>query len=378
MATLPSPIIRDSFTETWQSVDHTRRTAKKKYMTGKISTFFSNMVFAAFILIVGNGLIHDHLKGSYCRFLESIPYFLSLWGKAKAILLKPTWSIVLQIVVPLLAVYVACFAVCGLLVLLTTALYHPFRKKLPEFTPKENASQLLTMARDARRYSRRSGTSGTLLWSLIFAAIQFAVFALYIVIELKTADALLVIVTDPFMKLIAPYIQSFSELQQLSLRDSVIFPMLMLGSLGLYLIYAFLNLIHTKSVQFMYRYNVPYSFVAEVERYYTFADEANGELTEEEITAKRIQAAEAIRTEALELERIGAYGKAKELLAIAAHSGDSAAMEHYARHWLIAGAKDPARYWLQKCVDTGNAGEYTTKTLRRLKWHLRVRASYLK
>lgn len=82
--------------------------------------------------------------------------------------------------------------------------------------------------------------------------------------------------------------------------------------------------------------------------------------------------------EALELERIGAYGKAKELLAEAAHSGDPVAMEHYGRHWLISGAKDPGKYWLQKCVDTGEASEYAAKTLKRLKWHLRYQAKYLK
>lgn len=378
MASLCNPITRDNFSDSWQSVDKKRRTAKKKYVTGKIATFFSNMVFAVLILITGNGLIHDHLEGSYCRFLESIPYFLPLWNKATAVLLKPDWNIALQIAIPLLTVYTVCFAVCGLFVLLTTALYHPFQRKFPESTPKENAGQLLAIARDARKYSRKTEASGSLLWALIFAMVQFAVFALYIVIELKTADAFLTTITAPFMQLIDPYLEGFTELQWYGVQGAVFAPMLMLCSLGIYLFYALLNQIHINSVQFMYKYNVPYSFVVEVEYYYIFADEASEGLTEEEITARRIETAESTRVEALDLERIGAYGKAKELLAIAAHSGDPAAMEHYARHWLIAGAKDPGRYWLQKCVDTGKAGEYAVKTLRRLKWHLRVHASYLK
>lgn len=78
------------------------------------------------------------------------------------------------------------------------------------------------------------------------------------------------------------------------------------------------------------------------------------------------------------MEKLCAYGKAKELYAQAAHSGNADAMEHYARHWLIMNAKDPARYWLQKCVDTRNASQGAVKNLRRMKWGRKAAPKYIK
>lgn len=65
------------------------------------------------------------------------------------------------------------------------------------------------------------------------------------------------------------------------------------------------------------------------------------------------------------------------MLAEAAHDGDVEAMEHYARHNLIAHFKDPARYWLEKAIDSGNASQWAIKTIRHMKWHLNTKAVYL-
>lgn len=378
MVALTAPITAETFEENWKIVDNERRKAKKKYIMTGIASFFSNMAFAFLILIVSNGLIHNHLEGSYCDFLEDIPYLLPIWDKICALILKPEWGIGLQIAVPLILVYAVCFAVCGIFVLIVMGIYHPFRRKLPTSTVKENANQMLTMARDARRYSRRSGASGSMLWALIFMMIQYCIIALYIIIELEDLNAIFTVVTAPIMELLNPVTKDFTTMQLMSLEAAVFAPALMVFTVMLYLAYALLNQIHATSVQFMYKYHVPYSFVADVEYYYTFADENTEGMTEEEISTRRKEESEAKRIQGLDLERIGAYGKAKELLAEAAHGGDVAAMEHYGRHWLVIGAVDPGKYWLQKCVDTGMAGEYAIKTLRRIKWHLPVRAKFLK
>lgn len=372
------PVTKENFPEVWQSVDAQRRTAKKKYISASFAPFFSNMVFAILVLLVGNGLIHDHLKGSYSNFLEDIPFFLTVWDKAAGLLIKPEWSIALKIAVPLLVMYLVCFLVCLIFVLLVTAVYHPFRRQLPEGTDKENAELLLSMARDARRYSLRTVSSGSMLWALIFMMLQFMLIALYWLLALENNDAVFTLIISPVMKLLEPFIADVTMTQRASIEMALFTPCLMLFCLGIYIVYAFLNQVHALSVQFMYKYNVPYSFVADVEYYYTFADEDTTGMTEEEIITRRRESAQTKRTEGLEMEKLGAYGRAKELLSQAAHSGDAEAMAHYARHWLIAQAKDPAKYWLQKCVDTGEVGEYAVKTLRRLKWHLRVRAAYLK
>lgn len=378
MAKLITPIAADNFAENWTLVDKQRRIAKKKYVTGKVASFFSNMVFAILAVIISNGLICDHLTGSYCRFLKKVPYLLTIWDQIKALILKPDFNLALQIAVPLCCTYAVCFLVCGAFVLIVTALYHPFKRKLPTSTAKENASQMLDMARSARGYSRRTGANGSLFWGLVFMMIQFAIVALYWLIELKDMDTIFNIIIAPVMNLLEPYISGISSFQRMSLEMAIAMPSTMIFIFGIYLTYAFANHLHALSVQFMYKYHIPYSFVADVEYYYTFADEKTEGMTEEEIMAKRKETAEAKRIQALDLERICAYGKAKELLAEAAHGGDSTAMEHYGRHWLIIGARDPGRYWLQKCVDTGEAGEYAIKTLRRLKWHMKVHAKHLK
>lgn len=378
MEKLILPMSAENFAENWSAVDSRRRIAKKKYVTCTLASFFSNMVFALLAVIVSNGLIHDHLSGSYCNFLIKVPYLLPVWDQIKALILKPDFSLALRIAIPLVAMYAVCFAVCGIFVLIVTLLYHPFKRKIPTSTVKENASQMLTMARDARRYSRRTGSNGSLVWALFFMMVQFALIALYWLIELQDMGVIFQTVISPVMKVLEPYIQNFNSTQRMGLETAISTPSTMLLIMGIYLAYSLADQIHALSVRFMYQYRVPYSFVAEVEYYYTFADEKTEGMTDEEIKEKRKEAAEAKRIQALDLERIGAYGKAKELLAEAAHGGDSAAMEHYGRHWLVINAKDPGKYWLQKCVDTGEAGEYAVKTLRRLKWHLKVQAKHLK
>lgn len=373
---LPSPITKDNFAETWEIVDSERRIAKKKYVTTKVASFFSNMVFAILTLLVGNCLIHDHMTGSYCDFLEIIPYLLPTWKKISAIVLKPDLSILLQIAIPILLIYAICFIVCGFFVLVVTAVYHPSKLPLPASTDKENASQMLTMARDARRYANKSGDRGSTVWALVFMMFLMVLIAMYWVTDTQNLDRMTGILIAPVMQILKPYLTS--SLAYASAEGSLMIPSIMLFILGLYVAYMLLDLLHSMSVQFMYKYTVPYSFVAEVEYYYIFSDENTEGLTDEEAKVRRKETAEAKRIKALDLERIGAYGKAKELLAAAAHGGDPDAMEHYARHWLIANAKDPGKYWLRKCVDTGSASITAQDNLKRLKWHRKVQVHYLK
>lgn len=376
MKKLVTPITADNFAENWNIVDSERRTAKKKTATTKVASFFSNMVLAVLTLFAANGLIHDTMRGSYCDFLERIPYFLPVWERCSGYFLKPGQSWQVQVALAALVVYGICFLVCGLFVLMVMAIYHPFKRPLPTGTPKENAEQMLTMARDARRYANRSGDQGNLFWALIFILAQVCIIALYCVVAVGDAGLMMEIATAPFMKLIAPFMKN--ELMYANAQMSLFMPAMMLECLALYLAYAFICNIHAMTVQFMYRYKVPYSFVAEVEYHHVFADEETGELTPEEIQAKRAETAQEWLAKGLEMERLCAYGKAKELYAQAAHSGNAEAMEHYARHWLIMNAKDPAKYWLQKCVDTGNASQTAGKNLRRMKWRRKVAAKYIK
>ena len=62
MKELITPITSDNLQENWELVDKERRTAKKKYLTTRVASFFSNMLFSLLAVIVSNGLIHDHFS----------------------------------------------------------------------------------------------------------------------------------------------------------------------------------------------------------------------------------------------------------------------------------------------------------------------------
>lgn len=376
MKKLVTPINAESFPENWTIVDNERRTAKKKYHTTRFASFFSNMVLAVMTFFAANCLIHDHISGSFSQFLEDVPYLLPIWRQASSLILKPdqTWQI--QVLLTVLTVFGISFLVCGLFTLIMMAIYHPFKRPLPSGTPKENADQMLLMARDARRFANRTGHRGNAFWAFIFIILQVCLMSLYLLIGLQDTEAIMVMATAPFMNLLEPYLQN--ELQYMAAQSSLFMPALMLEALGIYLAYAAVATVHALTVEFMYKYKVSYGFVAEVESYQVFADEEIGELTPEEIQAKRAENAKEWLDKGIEMEKIQAYAKAKEYYAQAAHSGNAEAMEHYARHWLIANAKDPARFWLEKCVATGSASETAVKNLRRMKWRRRIRAGYIK
>jgi len=375
MKKLITPITAENFPENWKTVDSERRTAKKKSVATRIASFFSNMVLTVMSLFAINGLIHDNFKGSYCDYLEEVPYLLPIWDKVSSYFLKPEHNWYIQILLTALVVYGSCFLVCGLFVLLVQILYHPRKRPLPNLTPKENASQMLAMARDARRFANRTGSRNHVFWALMFMIGQFALLSLYTVMREGTFERILQLLTSPIMKLLEPYMRN--NMMRGGAEGALIMPALMISCLGMYLAYALIGLIHSLTVNFMYHYKVPYSFVAEVEYHSVFADEETCGMSQEEIETNRSDKAMQWLEQALEYEKICAYGKAKQLYAQSSHCGNPDAMEHYARHWLIANAKDPARYWLQKCVDTGHASDTAVKNLRRLKWHRKIQSKYL-
>ena len=90
---------------------------------------------------------------------------------------------------------------------------------------------------------------------------------------------------------------------------------------------------------------------------------------------KRTQAAEK-RDRAYDAESNGLYSLSKRLYKEAAEMGDPLAMDNYARHCLINGDRSEAIRWLQKCIDTGEAGAECKDLLHALKNGEHIDASY--
>ncbi len=371
---LPSPITQENFSKAWSLTDSIRRKARKKYYIGKIACTFSNLVFSIMMLLACNGLIYDHATGSYCRFLREVPFLLSIWRRTGGSFV-PREGLLFHALVLFAAICITCFLFCVMVALAVTALYHPLKRKIPTGSVKDNAERLHFLAKEARQHSARSSGGGALLGSILFVLGQFILIAMYWVTTTEQTEEIIEFFTRFIMDLLEPLL--ISESVYNTIQGNMLAPGMMLFCVGIFLAYTLLNQFHTLSVRFLYRCPVPYSFVAQAEYYAVFAGDDTSGLTREEAEAQRREQAAGKREEALALERIHAHGKAKALLAEAAHGGDIPAMEHYARHWLIAQAKDPARYWLQRCVDSGQASKDAVKTLRRLKWRRRVQASYL-
>ncbi len=371
----PSPIQQDNFAEVWTYTDEQRRNAKKKYVTAKVAPFFSNLVFCLLTFLAANGLIHDHFRGSYCDFLEKIPYLLPLWSKFSGTLLRPGQGLMLQSVITLVCVYAVSFAVCGVFVLLVMGVYHPQKKLPPEGAAKESAEQMLELAKAARHYANDTCVNSSVLCGLLFSLLVFASFAFYWLLATPDMTTLVAFLTAPVMNILRPYITD-PEIY-FTIQMNLMIPAIMVYSLLFYIAYAVLSRLHGLSIQFMFRYRVPYGFVAQIEEYSVFCDEEIGALSPEEVEARHRAQAEEKRLKALELERYGAYGKARELLAEAAYGGDVPAMEHYARHWLILSVKDPARYWLERAIATGCASKEAQMWLKRLKLHRSITVRYL-
>lgn len=362
--TLPKPITKDNFPQCWEIVDTERRTARKKRMISTVAPFFSNQVLLVLVFIAGNGLIHDHVPGDYGDFLEELPFLLPIWQKYSALFLKPGQSWLLQTALTALVIFLICFVVFGFFTLVVTALYHPRRKRLPNGSDKECAEQMLDQARSARVSANQTGNDASALSIfLFFAAVAGILVAYVIMAQLSYEDIVAIFLPDADLSEPDPfgYVRNYLSF--------VIPAYVLLITFG----FALLQQLHGLTVKPLCEYKIPYSFVAEVEYYATFVEENTEGMTEDDIRKQRAEAADAILKEALYLESIHAYGKAKQLLAQAAYGGNVSAMEHYARHHLLAHLKDPARYWLEKAVASGSASSWAVKTLKRLKWHRKIK-----
>ncbi len=370
----PTPIRQENFQDIWTFTDQHRRTAKKKFVTARVAPFFSNLTFCILLFFAALGLIHDHIPGKVAAFLGTVPKWLPLWNRFRAVM--PGLEPVCAGFVVLLSVYVISFGVCCIFVLLVGILYHPLKQKLPEASPQENAQQLLAMARNTRRYAFGTDVCGSITSAFLFSLGALAFLGVYWIGYLKEMQPIAEAFTSPVMRVLKPCIpdQSIYESIQMNLFPGSI----MVAWAGLYIGYMLLNRLHGLSIRFLFRYPVPYSFVAQIEEYAVFCGEETADLTQEALRARHREQAEAKRIQALELESHGAYPKAKALLAEAAHGGDVPAMEHYARHWLMAKVRDPARFWLERAIATGQASEEAQKLLKRIKWHRRIDAKHLK
>lgn len=353
---IPFPVTPESFAQCWDYVDRRRRIAMRRSVLAKVGGLVINLFFLCTLIFVCNGLIYTYLRGSYCRYLGNLAPFMTLWKPAAKLLQISGSSLAGDACKLLIAAYLVSALAFGLLSALIHLVYHPRKKEVPTLSYAENTALLAKLAHSARDHAYRTRLVTSIVATVLAIIVIVVLFFAY-ALDLQDAARLTRIMTTfPF-------------------PDVTINSLLYV--LFLYMVSNFFSTPFLFLTRPIYYYDFPYELVIQAERAALFAREDDSSLTPEALTQQHKENAAALREQAVELEKISAYSKAKELFFTAAVAGDTAAMEHYARHCLLTRLPDSARYWLNACAAQPDASEAVKKILFQLKLGLRPDVHYL-
>ena len=346
------PVTGETFSQCWNYVDNLRRNAQRKAAVAKVGGFLTNFFFLFFLLFLINGLIVTHAEGSYCQYLMQIGWFGAAWNRIGSLLLQPGAALWQDGIKLLVSAYVAGILFFALLTGLILAVYHPRKKAVPALSHPENTALLEKLALDARdqAYKTQIVTSRVAMVLTIIAA--FALFFGYCFV-LQDADMVTALLT------------------LFPTKDAATNALLYV--LAAYCLIDWVSSLLLLVTRFLYRCDFPYTLIDETATAALLAREEYAGLDGNALAEK----AEALREEALNLEKEGGYRPAKERLYQAALLGDVCAMEHYARHCLILHLPDSALYWLDKCIASDTASKEALSMRRRMRFGLRHNVEYL-
>lgn len=350
----PVPVTQDNVSDVWHSVDRTRIHARQRRVSCAVASMVGGFSILWLTFLVGCGMVFEYGITPFSDFLKWLPGFQSAWDFIQPLLPRPGDRFPEYALLNVLLVFTvslfAAFVFGGLVMLI----YHPFARKIPDGSAKEVASALLANARETMEISVRIRAVGWIFFLFAFFLIEFALLMLCILWLGDPGEAF------------SAYLTNSALLNYLIL--------FLAGTGGFGSLHGLLLL----AIRSIYRLNIAYGFVAEIECYSIYASEKPGKLTWEELLANRKAKAAEKRKEALALEKTGAYPKAAALFLAAAHGGDVPAMEHYARHCLISDSRVPAEYWLRRCVASGQASKNAKKMLRAMRWGGNTGAKFIR
>jgi len=350
------PVTWETLPQCWPYIDGLRRKARRKSSIAKIGGFLTNLFFLFTLLFLGNGLIYRHLSGPYHRFLDSLGFFTPLWSKVSGLLLKSGDTLAMQILKLLLFAYGVSMLLFAALALIIVLVYHPRNRQMPEGTYADCTAALAQAAEDAWNHSYKTRIHTSIVSTVLVIFAAFFLFFAYVV-YLQDAQAAMALLT------IFPTADASTNC--------------ILYVLGSYLVINFFSSILLFLTRFLYRYDFPYDLMAQAQAANVFASLETWDTPDENTPDRRKEWAAALREDALALEKEAAYGKAKSMLRDAALAGDIPAMEHYARHCLLSHMNDSARYWLKRCMASGEGSQDARKMLTRLKLGLKHKVGYL-
>lgn len=350
----PVPVTAENFPETWYWVDQYRIRAKKRRVGCIVSLWAGGLSLLWLLLMGASGILYEYGVLPFYDLLRWLPGFEKLWGAMGWLNVLGPGRVWQDFLMMLILLYWLTLAVMALFYGLSQLIYRPKGRPMPEESPKENASALLANARETMEAAAGIHPVGWQIFPICLFLAEFVLLTLCILVA-----------GDP-APILARYMTPSTPLNYLLIFFLPVGGFTAVYGILVYILWSFC------------RMKLPYSFVAYIECYSFFATEKAGKLTWPELLAKRkAKAAEKCQA-ALAAEKSGAYAKAAALFLEAAHGGDAAAMEHYARHCLISDSRIPARYWLNRCVSSGEASKNAKKMHRRLKLGMDTGAAYIR
>ena len=342
----PLPVTGENFPTVWDCVERMRIRARQHRAECAAAAIVSGICCLCLSVFLGCGLVYERGFSPIVSLARLFPRFDAVWGSVRAYAPGLEGGFLHGALANSFLILFVSLSVGLLGALLVWCVYHPFGRKLPEESPRDNASALLANAREALEYSCRIRPVGFAAFLFCFFAMEFMLLALC-VLQAGSPEA----ASSLFVEILTPS----APLNYLLLFFG--------GTGGFAILYGAVLLV----LWCILRLGLPYDFVADIECYHIFAGEKAGKLSSEELAEKRMAKAQLKCAQALAQEKAGAYPKAAALFLEAAHGGDVTAMEHYARHCLISDSRVPARYWLKRCVASGCASKNARKMLRRLR-----------
>lgn len=340
----PFPITEENFSQCWEFVDDCRCKARRKSAVARMAGYLTMQFFLLLIVFLANGVISDRLTGSYCSFLETLPGFLPLWEAVSGFLLKSGDTFSGDVLRLAVFAYVISALVFGILAGVIYLLYHPRKKSAPEGSFEEITTALEKAAREAREYANKSHIATSVVAVILSIASAFLLLFAYI-FQLQNA---------------AVVSQALSRFPTSDVATNCL-----LYVAAAYVVCELLGSLLLLITRPVYRYDFPMDYVAQAQAAALNAKEPHLNT-------------ETLRTEAIALEKEGSYSSAFEAFRKAALLGDSIAMEHYGRHYLLKHMQDNAIYWLDKAAASGNSSSSLKKMRLRLKLGMQSKVQYLK
>lgn len=240
--TYTSPISSETFQEVWQFTDEKRREAKRKVAVKKTAGIFGNLTFLALCILFAFRLFQNVESAAFQEYLLSLRFLAVLWEFVSDLVIFPGLSIVVQILLIAVFIYLVSFAVSAAAGGLAWCVYRPKARPAPAGSPADDSKLLHNTARQLSVFVRRlNNLMGALLHTSLFLLFCGGIVIGFAFYAFSNNDSALL---DRILNGLTPLV-------------------LLLGSTLPFVAYAVFNYPFLKLLQLIYRCHFPESLISD-------------------------------------------------------------------------------------------------------------------